>query len=166
MAKFDAERLVDRIQSFLQDNLSAKLTEITADFAAEDAAAGRVIVLENVPNEGYFLNTIIPSPNINPIIIIVLDSVTPTSAGTLSAKQYVFSIILGHAGLKNDLWDNIQRKLARYTRAIEEVLMEKFAQLMGHSQVKLNGITFNQEIEIKQGQVLRVNGLNFTATIA
>ena len=166
MAKFDAERFSDRIKFFLENNLGAKLTQITADFAAEDLAAGRTITLENPDSNAFFLNTITPSPNVNPFIVIILDSVTPTSAGPLSAKEYVFTVILGHSGLKNVAWDDIQRKLMRYTRAIEEVLMERFAQLFGHSQIKLNGISFNQEIEIKEGQFLRVNGLNFTATIA
>ena len=166
MSKMDAERFSDRIKLLLEDNISAKLTEITNDFAAEDAAAGRTITLEDIPSDGYFLNTSSTSPNINPFVIIVLDNVSVSSAGSSAARNYNFVIIFCHSGMKNESSDNIQRKLLRYTRAIEEVYLEKFDQLGGYSKIKLNGTEYNQEHDTKRGQIIRVSGISFTATIA
>ena len=166
MAIFDAERFVDNVQSIVQTNLGAKLTAITADFASEDAAAGRTITLEDVPSTGYFLNTVTPSPNVNPFIAIIIDSVAASSAGATPRLEYNFSIVLGHFGLKNQTWDNITRKMFRYVRAIKEVMLENFDKNLGHSKTTLVNIIFNQEFEVKEGQVIRANGLTFSATIA
>jgi hypothetical protein len=160
VAVFDTEELLDSVRTILQANMATKLSDI-------DTEKADGLILDDIPTAGYFINTIPPSLNVNPFLIYGVQAVTPISSGPTVALAYSLFIIIGHAGLRNEVNDDIQRKLLRYSRAVKEIMAEKFDSISpGFSKIEVEEFPANPEIELNNNEILRVSGLVFSATIA
>lgn len=169
MGKLDTERLVKRFRTVLQNDLDAKLAAITAEYLAEDTVEfGGSITLETIAASSYFFNTSPLSLNIGVFIIIGVQAIAPITSGPSVARAYEIFVAVAHAGLKNDDTHNLtESKLFRYTRAIQEVILDNFDSIAaGLSLTGVSEIPADPEIQLGPGETLRVSGLVFSATIA
>lgn len=169
MAKLDTERLLKSFRTTLINNLSTKLTAITAEYLVEDTAEfGASITLEPVDSTAYFFNSEPMSLNIGVFIIIGVQAITSISRGPSVAKGYEVFITIAHTGLKNNnIHNSIESKLLRYTRAIQEVVSENFDQVVpGFSLAGVSELPAQPELQLESGETLRASGLVFSANIA
>ncbi len=169
MAKLDTERLLKRFRTVLLADLDPKLAAITAEYATEDAAEfGGSITLETVDSDAFFFNSSPVALNFNLFILIGVQAISSESVGPGVVKGYEIFVTIGHTGLKNnDNHNLIESKILRYTRAIQEVITDKFDQIAaGFSFTGVSELPANPEIQLESGETLRVSGLVFSATIA
>jgi len=159
MAIFDTERLTDRVKEIIQANISAKLTEINNEYSD-------TIILDAIPTSAYYLNSMDPDANENPFLVYGIDNVAISTAGPAAASRYSIFVIVGHGGMRNEYDENVQRKLMRYARAIKEIMKENFDQLGGYSNLEIEEYPSRPALQTKRGEILKVSGLVFTATIS
>jgi hypothetical protein len=157
-AKFDSESLLDSILD-LMTNGNALNNKIAA-IEAEKASINKSLTpgLAAIPATGYYeqtwSNKILQT---SPGIFYGIEDVQSTSIPTATAKTYIVfvEIVLTDSGQTND----VNRRIARYSRALEELFNEAF---MGAGYTKfvveqVRPISFKLEVdtddEIKIGGV-------------
>lgn len=114
MAKTDTELLLAQVSGYLQNNLSAKLTEIT-----NEKNDGLVLLVPDPAS--YFIQVLFEeSLNMDPYVFIgIKDPIGSDSIGQGSAQQIPIEIafVLADSGVDLMMW----KRLYRYQRALKEI---------------------------------------------
>jgi hypothetical protein len=115
MARFDFEDFMDHFKDLIQDNLSAKVTEINAEKGDS--------LLSDIPDAQFFesLNdSVVNYDNFVLYFIENVESLDTVGADVSYTVTMTFAIIFHDA----ENWTNAERRILRYTRAFEEIILE------------------------------------------
>lgn len=125
--KYDVESFLDDVEGFLKTYLNAQITLLNSEKGADP-------VLLPIADEAYFLQTLNDRvANYNPFLFYGIDQVQSEGIGPATRKQYLVNVIIVMSDMGEDLL--IAKRLLRYSRVLEDLFENKFAQ-MGNS-VKL-----------------------------
>lgn len=165
MAKFDSEDLLDSILQIMTDGLNTKIAAIEAEKVAK--GKGLTPTLAQIPSGGYILQTWNEKAlNINPAIFYGIEDVTAQDSGAnVVAKTYkIFvEIVLTDSGMTNDG----SRRIARYTRALEEVFKEAFDSVAHISRIKVETVRpVSFRLDTDSSVEVKVGGVSLTMSLA
>jgi len=165
-AKFDAEDLLDSILGIMTDastGLNAKITEIEAEKDAKGATL--TPALASVASGSYhaqtWSNKILQT---TPAIFYGIEDVQSLDGGGALAKTYkVFcEIVMVDNGLTNDT----HKRIARYSRALEEIFLKAFAPSIEAGRVKVDSVRPIQfKLELDSDEEVKVGGVSLTVTL-
>ena len=160
--KFDSEDLCDCILQIMTngDALNNKI-------AAVDAEKTTVLdpVLKPIDSAAYYLqawtNKIL---NTSPSIFYGIEEVQAADGGGAVAKTYkVFvEVVLVDSGQSNDT----DRRIARYSRALEELFSENFGKAIAASTIKVDSVRpISFKLELDSDDEIKVGGVSLTITL-
>jgi len=166
--KFDQEDLLDSILSIMTNGLNGKIAAIEAEKAAKVPSAALTPTLAPVLAAAYHLQSW--SEKIlahSPAIFYGVENVTTNDGGAsgVAAKNYtVFcEIILTDSGQTND----VHRRIARYSRALEELFTEAFTDLPYGSRIKIETVRpISFKLELDSSEEIKVGGVSLAITLA
>lgn len=163
-AKFDTEDILDMILSVMQGGaLNAKITAIEA----EKAAGGKTLTpgLLAIDDANYYeqtwTNKIL---NTNPSIFYGIEDVAGVDGGGVVAKTYkcFVEIILIDNGQTNDM----ARRIARYSRALEELFAAAFDAAKGNGTVKIETVRpIAFKLDLDSNDEIKVGGISISISL-
>ncbi len=158
---FDSEDLLNSILAVMVDGgaLNAKIAAIEAEKAAKSPSQALTPTLAAIATTSYYAQTWSNKMlNSSPSIFYGIEDVSVVENAGAVAKTYkVFvEVVLVDSGNTNDAW----KRIARYSRAIEELFKGMFADSVGRSAVKVEQVrpvafklALDSDEEIKIGGV-------------
>lgn len=163
MAKIDLEDLLDTVEQKLKQNLNAKINEIETQKTAK--GKGLKPPLAEVKEASYYRQSwnekILTS---YPAVFYGVDAVSTEDGGDAVAKTYVIfvEIILVDSSQSKDG----HKRVSRYSRAIEEVVLETFGNLNGASKVKVSEIVPLAFLSsVNTSEEVKVGGVHITTSL-
>lgn len=119
MAKYDIENLLADIQAFLQSNLNAKLSAISAEKADG-------VNLPLIDSNAYFLQTFNDkNASYDPFVFYGIDKVEGDASGPYASRNYKLNVIIIASDQGQDL--SMPKRMLRYSRALDEIFSENWA---------------------------------------
>lgn len=161
MSKFDTEDILDLINSIMSSGgaLNAKIAAIELEKGALTPT------LAPIPSGGYYAQTwndkILQT---SPGVFYGIEEVLATGIGAAVAKTYrIFvEIVLTDSGLTNDGW----RRIARYSRALEELFTSSFGAAAEVGTVKVDQVRpIAFKLELDSSDEVKVGGISLTMSL-
>jgi hypothetical protein len=156
MAKYDLERLLTDFKAMMVARLNIKLAEITAE-------KGDSITLAQVTSDAYFFQTMPPgATQPNPFIVYGLGEPETEGIGPATVKAWPIEVSLCLLNPGSD--PNIAKRVLRYSRALEELFHEGWADIPQSITLKVESLA---PIEFKwRNQLFQATGLSIKAVVA
>lgn len=165
MAKFDTEDLLASILSIMATGgaLNAKIAAIEAEKAAKSMTLSPV--LASIASEAYYEQTWSNKILNHPVAIFYgIEDVTASDGGGAIAKTYrIFvEVVMVDNGQTND----IHKRIARYSRALEELFGETFKDAIGEGRFKVDSVRpISFKLELDSDDEIKVGGVSLTTTL-
>ncbi len=156
--KIDLEYYLLRIKELLQDKLPSKLTAI-------DTEKNDGLVLPQIENDAYFFQGYHERmTNYSDFIIYGIDQIESVSQNAINAKNFTFFVEIAFTD-RGEIDVNL-KKMLRYGRALEEIFLDNYAKILGHTRFNiqlLEPITFESK---EAGVFLNSIGVKISASLA
>jgi len=165
VAKFDTEDLLASILSIMTTGgaLNAKITAIEAEKAAKSQTL--VPGLSSIGAADYYEQTWSNKILNSPVAIFYgVENVQASDGGGVVAKTYtVFvEVVMTDNGQTND----IHKRIARYSRALEEVFNSAFDSVESYGKVKVDQVRpISFKLELDSDEEIKVGGVSLTITL-
>lgn len=165
MAKFDTEDLLASILGLMTTGgaLNAKIAAIEAEKAAKGATL--VPGLSAIASAAYYEQTWTNKILNHPVAIFYgIENVQAADGGGAVAKTYtVFvEVVMTDNGQTND----VHKRIARYSRALEEIFSEAFASVSELGKVKVDQVRpISFKLELDSDEEIKVGGVSLTITL-
>ncbi len=163
--KYDSEDLLDTVLSIMTTS-TALNTKIGA-IEAEKIAASKALTptLATIDSGSYYVQTWSDKIlNTNPSIFYGIEDVQTVDGGGAAAKTYkIFvEIVLVDNGMTNDYW----KRIARYSRALEELFLANFAPAVEAGRVKVEQVRpISFKLELDSSEEIKVGGISLSVTL-
>jgi hypothetical protein len=161
--KFDQENLLDAILEVMIGSLNTQIAAIEA----EKTAAGSPLTptLAGVDSSAYFVQTWSDKIlNKSPAIFYGIEDVATLDGGGAAAKTYkIFcEIVIVDDGQRNDT----HRRIARYSRALEEIFSEQFGKVPSGSAIKIETVRpISFKLELDSSEEVKVGGVSLQISL-
>jgi len=156
--KYDVETFRNEIIAFMQDGLTKKITDITAEKADN-------IIITSIPTKRWYNNLMEQRINGFPIIWFGINDIEPKqSAGNVTLLEITIFICIV---FDNTNQTETETKGLRYTRALREVIQDNYA--FTSSSTRLQVIEFlphDVKLPLNDGADFKVAGILVRGTIA
>jgi hypothetical protein len=163
MSKYDTEDLLESILGVMTSGLNTKITEIET----EKIAAGKGLTpgLVAIASDAYYLQTWTDKILNNKVgIFYGIEDVQTQDGGGAAAKTYkIFcEVVLVDNGQTNDT----SKRIARYSRALEEIFLKAFADAVAYGKVKIDSVRpISFKLELDSDEEIKVGGVSLTITL-
>ena len=161
MSTYDSEDLLDSVYDIMSTGLNTKITAIEAEKIAK--SKGLTPTLASISN--YHLQTWSDKVlNSTPCIFYGIEDVESEDGGGVVAKKYkVFcEIVLLDNGMTNDCF----KRIARYSRALEELFRSAYTPAIHAGQVKIDSVRpISFKLELDSSEEIKVGGISLTITL-
>ena len=162
--KFDQEDLLDAILEIMTTKLNARIAAVEAEKVAK--GKGLTPTLATVASNAYFLQTWSNAIlNRSPAIFYGVEEVSAQDGGSIAAKTYkIFcEIVVLDDGMRNDT----HRRIARYSRALEEIFSEAFGSIESSSRIKIETVRpISFKLELDSSEEIKVGGVSLQISLA
>lgn len=158
MAKYDLEKFLGDVQSFLAANLATKLTAITTD-------KGDGLTLKVPDANAYFVQSLnTKEAAYDPYIhIAAVDAHAVPGRGAIG-KIYSVNVMLVLADEGTD--SKIMARMFRYLRAFEELFTENFAPTRSDVKISVESIVPVPLTEVGSGNFFKATGIQMQVALA
>ncbi len=130
---YDIETFTDDLAVFLKANLNAKISSI-------NSIKNDGLTLAQIESDAYFFQTMDETvSNFDPFIYYGIQDIESQGIGPATKKRYVVVVAIIMADLAEDT--KLGKRLLRYSRALEEVVTEKYSDIASDSfKVKVSSL--------------------------
>jgi hypothetical protein len=163
MSKYDTEDLLESILGVMTSGLNTKITEIET----EKIAAGKGLTpgLVAIDSDAYYLQTWTDKILNHKVgIFYGIEDVQTLDGGGAAAKTYkIFcEVVLVDNGQTNDT----SKRIARYSRALEEIFLKAFADAVAYGKVKIDSVRpISFKLELDSDEEIKVGGVSLTISL-
>ncbi len=164
-SKYDSEDLLDSVLAIMIDGsaLNNKITAIEAEKIADNN--GVTPTLATIVDAAFYPQSWSAKIlNHTPAVFYGIEDVTALDGGGAVAKTYkVFvEIVMVDSGQTNDVW----RRIARYSRALEEIFVKAYAPAMSHGSVKVEQVRpIAFKLALDSDDEVKVGGVSLTVSL-
>lgn len=165
MAKLDAEDMLDSILDIMVSGgaLNAKINEIEAEKFAK--GKGLAPALQTIADDAYYCQTWTSKIlNSSPAIFYGIEDVQAAENAGVVAKTYkiFIEVVVVDSGMTNDTY----KKIARYSRALEELFGGVFLPQVASGQIKIDSVRpISFKLELDSNEEIKVGGISLTVTL-
>lgn len=163
--KYDSEDLLDTLLGIMVDDdaLNTKITDIESEKLSKGKHLTPTIAL--IDSDSYFPQTWNDKIlNRTPAIFYGIEDVQSNDGGGALAKTYkcFIEVLVLDNGQTNDVW----KRIARYSRALEELFLSNFKPAVAQGTVKVETvrpIAFKTDLD--SSEEIKVGGVSLSITI-
>ena len=163
--KFDAEDLVNMLYDIM--TTGSALNNKIAAVDAEKTANGQTITpaLASIDSGSYYPQSWSDKIlNTSPSIFYGIEDVSSLDGGGATAKTYKLfvELVLVDSGQTNDAW----KRIARYSRALEELFQTNFAPNVAAGKVKIDQVRpIAFKTSLNSNEEIKVGGISITIAL-
>lgn len=161
---YDGEDLLDDVVAIVQAGLTAKLAAIEAEKIAKGKGVNGGLPAPE--SDAYYRQTWSDKIlNHSPAIFYGIEDVQTESMGPATSEKFkVFvEVVLVDSGMDTDT----ANRLLRYSRALREVLQEKFASVAETGRIKIETVRpVSFKMDADSSEEIKVGGVSLTVAIA
>jgi len=156
---YDAECLEAELLAIVQNNLGAKLTEISTE-------KGDSLSLPDIDSADYYSSMVYQEINADPFIRYGITASDPDDQNMTSVTARSYTVIFEVVFMEDFSGDDTRKKAFRYIRALKEVIDANFNKLRSASVIDVIEVLPTDFVaNDDQSTVYKIGGVNITATI-
>ena len=163
--KFDTEDLLENVLAVMTtgDALNLKIAAIEVEKAAK--GQGLAPEQKQIPTNGYYQQTWSDKIlNTSPAIFYGIEDVQSVDGGGALAK--IYKIFIEVVYVDNGMTNDVHKRIARYSRALEELFQENKMPKVPYSEIKIDSVRpISFKLELDSDEEIKVGGITLTIAL-